>query len=288
MAEIVWDVLKEREFDMGVEKGVLYDGLNGAYVDGVPWNGLVTVTQSPSGGEPNKQYASNIVYVNLISLEEFSATIEAFMAPDKFDKYNGIAKTANGLQIAQQSRGVFGFCWVTGRGNAENPDEGYIINMAFGCQAAPSELAHGTKNETPEIPTMSFSLSTTAVKVPGFKPTALVKVDSTDPTVSPANLAALETILYGSPGVAPRLPLPAEIDLILGAGVVNVTPAKPAFDNVDEITIPVAVGTDYFVDGEAVADGPLTITEDTIVEARPTEGHNFTGVFVDRWLYEVA
>jgi hypothetical protein len=288
MTAIVWDVLEEREFDQGVEKGVLYDGVNGAYVDGVPWNGLVTVTQSPSGAEPNKQYASNIVYVNLLSLEEFSATIEAFMAPDKFDQYNGIAKSANGMQVGQQSRGVFGFAWVTGRGNAEDPDAGYVINLAYGCQASPSELAHTTKNDTPELVTMSWSLSTTPVAAPGFKPTALVKIDSTDPTVDPGNLADLETILYGSVGVAPRLPLPAEIDSILGAGIINVTPTEPAFDAIDTITIPVDAGIDYFVDGEQVADGPLVITVDTIVEARPAAGYNFTGTFVTQWLYEVA
>lgn len=293
MSEIVWDVLEEREFDQGVEKGVLYDGVNGTYVDGVPWNGLVSVTQSPSGAEPNKQYASNIVYVNLISLEEFSATIEAFMAPDKFDKYNGIGKTANGMQVGQQTRGVFAFSWVTGRGNAADPEAGYIINIAYGCQASPTELAHTTKNDTPELATMSFGLSTTPIAAPGFKPTALVKIDSTDPDVDPGNLADLETILYGSVGVAPRLPLPAEIDTILGAGIINVTPAKPAFDNVDEITIPVAVGVDYYVIGPVESDTPMpdgvnTILVDTIVEARPNAGYNFTGTFVSTWLFEVA
>lgn len=288
MSLIVWDVLEEREFDQGVDRGVLYDGVNGTYVDGVPWNGLVSVTQSPSGAEPNKQYASNIVYVNLLSLEEFSATIEAFMAPDKFDKYNGIAKSANGMQVGQQSRGVFGFAWRTGRGNAADPNAGYVLNLAYGCQASPSELAHTTKNDSPELVTMSFSLSTTPISAPGFDPTALVKIDSTDPTVDPANLADLETILYGSPGVEPRLPLPAEVDAILGAGIVAVTPVEPAFDGIDTITIPVVAGVEYLVDNEVVAAGALVITEDTIVTARPASGYNFTGTFVTAWLYEVA
>jgi hypothetical protein len=286
--EIVWDKLEERFLDQGVDHGVLYDSVNGAYVDGVAWNGLVNVTQSPSGAESNKQYADNIVYANLLSAEEFSATIEAFMAPDKFDKYNGVARTASGLQVGQQTRGMFGFCWRTGRGTAENPELGYVLNFAYGCQASPSELAHGTKSDSPELVTMSWSLSTTPVSVPGFKPTAIAKVDSTDPTVDPARLAELEAILYGTESTAPRLPLPAEIDTILGEGVVTVTPTAPAFDGIDEITIPADAGVDYFVNGEQVADGPLTITEDTILEARPAAGYTFSGVFVDRWLYEVA
>lgn len=287
MSEIVWDKLEERFFDQGVDHGVLYDSEAGAYVNGVAWNGLVNVTQSPSGAEPNKQYADNIVYVNLLSLEEFSATIEAFMAPDKFDKYNGIGRTANGMQVGQQTRGTFGFSWRTGRGNAENPDLGYVINIAYGCQASPSELAHATKSDTPELVTMSWSLSTTPVAVSGYKPTALVKIDSTDPTVDPANLAALESILYGSAGVEPRLPLPDEVESILGAGVVSTVPVAPTFDGpTNTITIPADPTQDYYSKGELLADGPLVITEDTVVEARAASGHNFEGTFVTSWLYE--
>ena len=287
MAAIVWDVLDERFFDQGVDHGVIYDGVGGEYIDGVPWNGLVNVTQSPTGAEPNKQYADNIVYVNLMSAEEFAATIECFMAPPKFDKYNGVAKTANGLRISGQTRGTFGFVWRTGRGTAENPDAGYILHLAYGCQASPSEKAHGTKSDTPEPVTFSFGLSTTPIAVAGYSPTAYVEVDSTDPDVDPDNLAALEAVLFGDAVNEPRLPLPAEVDSILGTGVLTDTPVAPVFDGVDEITIPVDPGTNYYVDGEPVADGVLTITEDTIVEARPAPGYRFTGVFVNKWLYEV-
>ncbi len=289
MTAIEWDVLDERFFDQGVDHGVLYDQVGGAYVNGVAWNGLVTVTRSPSGAEPNKQYADNIVYVNLLSAEEFAATIECFMAPEKFDKYNGIDKTASGLKVSAQNRGLFGFSWRTGKGTAENPDAGYELHFAYGCQASPSEAANTTKNDSPEPVTFSFGLSTTPVSVPGKKPTAYTSVSSLDPDVSPANLAALEAILYGDEVNPPRLPLPAEMDAILGTGVLTDTPAQPAFDaGTDTITIPADPGTDYYVDGELVADGPLVITEDTIVEARPAPGYTFTGVFVDRWLYEVA
>ena len=97
--EIVWDELDERYFETGVSNGVLYDGVNGAYIDGVAWNGLTAVNQSPTGGESNKKYADNIVYLNLISREEFMASVEAMMAPRKFDKYNGIHVTDSGLRI---------------------------------------------------------------------------------------------------------------------------------------------------------------------------------------------
>lgn len=288
MSEIVWDVLDERFFDQGVDHGVLYDGVNGQYIDGVAWNGLVNVTKSPSGAEPNKMYADNIVYVNLLSIEQFSATIEAYMAPSKFDKYNGLAKSANGMQVGQQNRGTFGFCWRTGRGTAENPELGYVLNLAYGCQASPSEESNGTKSESPELTTMSWSLSTTPISVPGFMPTALVKIDSTDPDVDPENLAALEAVLYGTVNTAPRLPLPAEVDAILGAGVTNVTPVEPAFDGVDDITIPAIAGVSYYINNVLQTPGIKNITVDTIVEARPSANYNFSGVYVTRWLYEVV
>ncbi len=286
MSAIVWDKLDERKFDQGVDHGVLYDGVSGTYVDGVPWNGLVNVTQSPSGAEPNKQYADNIVYVNLISLEEFSATIEAFMAPDKFDQYNGVGRTAHGMQVGQQNRGTFGFSWRTGRGTAANPQAGYIINLAYGCSAAPSELAHGTKSDSPELVTMSWSLSTTPVSVSGFEPTALVKVDSTDPTVTPANLAALELILYGTVGVEPRLPLPDEVESILASGVLTTTPVEPLADATN-VLIPPTTGVDYRIDGEIVTGVVAHGGNDTVVTATPKSGYTFTGTFVTAWVVEV-
>jgi hypothetical protein len=176
-----------------------------------------------------------------------------------------------------------------GRGSAGAPDAGYELHFAYGCQASPSEMANTTKSDSPEPVTASFALSTTPVSVPGKKPTAYTSVSSLDPDVSPANLAALEAILYGDAVNAPRLPLPAEMETILGTGILTDTPAQPAFDaGTDTITIPADAGTDYYVDGVLVADGPLVITEDTVVEARPAPGYTFTGVFVDRWLYEVA
>lgn len=287
MSEIVWDKLDERLFERGVDHGVLYDGVDGNYVNGVPWNGLTTVEQSPSGAEANKQYADNIVYANLMSAEEFSATITAFMAPDAFDKYDGVHRSANGLQFGQQKRPAFAFSWRIIKGNALEEDLGFIYNFAYGCKASPSSKSHNTVNDSPELTSFSWALSTTPVEVPGLRPTAHVKIDSTDPNVNQANLASLLAIVYGSAGTAPRLPLPAEMDAILGAGVQTSKPIEPTFDGVDTITIPNTAGVVYTIDGATVAAGAHDIAEDTIVRALPASGYTFTGVYVDAWLYEV-
>lgn len=217
MPELVWDELEKRFYETGVSNGVLYVPVAGVYTTGFAWNGLTAVTQSPSGAEPNKQYADNINYVTLMSAEEFSATIECFTFPKEFLASIGIVKTANGLQIGQQSRGGFGFAWQSRKGNALDDDLGFILNLAYGLQASPSEQADNTVNDSPELKTFSFSVSSTPVAVTGFKPTAIVRVDSTDPLITADGLVALLDVLYGR-GAAPtpRLPLPDEVDTLLG------------------------------------------------------------------------
>ena len=284
---LTWDELDKRFFETGVDHGVLYHQNGGVYNDGEAWNGLTTVTASPSGAESNKQYADNIPYLNLFSAEEFGATIECFGAPEGFLVYDGTVKTANGMRITMQSRPVFGFSWRTLKGNGLDEDLGFILHLAYGCQASPSEKGYQTKNDSPEPITFSWALTTTPVSVGGHKPTALVEIDSTDPDVDPGNLADLMTILYGAPGVAPRLPLPDEVDTILGTGIINVTPAAPTQAG-DNVTIPGTPGVVYKVDGVIWEAGVHAITEDTVVTAEPAVGYNFTGTFVTAWLFDFS
>lgn len=212
--KLTWDKTGEREFETGVDRGVLYVPDNtGAYTSGVAWNGLTTVTESPSGAESNKQYADNIPYLNLKSAEEFGATVEAFTYPDEFGQFDGSAQPEPGVYVGQQTRKSFGLAYRTLKGNdLDGTDYGYKLHLVYGCDAAPSEKAYATVNDSPEAITFSWELTTTPVAVTGMKPTAQITIDSTK--VAPADLAALETILYGddgTPGVEPRLPLPDEV-----------------------------------------------------------------------------
>lgn len=216
MAKLVWDKTGERFYETGVKKGVLYpQGLGGTYSKGVAWNGLISVTESPSGAEITPIYADNIKYVNLISAEEFGATIEAYTYPDEFAQCDGSAEIATGVMIGQQSRKPFGLSYVTTLGNdVDGDDYGYKIHIIYGALASPSEKGYSTINDSPEAITFSWEITTTPVEVTGYKPTACVTIDSTK--VNPAKLAALEDILYGSEeGSDPRLPLPDEIIALL-------------------------------------------------------------------------
>lgn len=215
MAKLVWDKTGERFYETGVEKGVLYPQVSGAYPKGVAWNGLTAVTESPSGAEPTPLYADNIKYLNLMSNEEFGATIEAYTYPDEFAECDGSAELSEGVRVGQQTRKTFGMSYVTRKGNdTEGTDHGYIIHLIYGALAAPSEKAYATINDSPEAITFSWEVSTTPVEVTGMKPTACVTIDSTK--VDAGKLATLEGKLYGTdePSGEPTLPLPDEIATI--------------------------------------------------------------------------
>lgn len=214
MALLTWDNIGERYYETGVDHGVLYilSG-GGAYDTGFAWNGLVSVTESPTGADASPQYADNIKYLNLIAAEEFSCTIEAFTYPPEFGQCDGTAVPETGMQIGQQSRAVFGLSYRTIIGNDVASNEyGYKLHLVYGCQAAPSEKAYSTVNDSPEAITFSWEVATTPVPVTGFKPTALITVDST--AVTPTGLAALEDALYGGTG-DPALPLPDAVVTLL-------------------------------------------------------------------------
>lgn len=226
MSKLVWDKTGERTYETGVKNGVLYlKDSDGTYSNGVEWNGLTAVTESPSGAEPTPLYADDIKYLNLLSTEEFAATVEAYTYPDEFAECDGSASLTDGVIIGQQTRKQFGMCYKTTLGNDVDGNEyGYKLHMIYGCLAAPSEKAYATINDSPEAITFSWEVSTTPVNVSDHKPTATLTIDSTK--VDSSKLAALEVILYGkdpttsggNDGVNPRLPLPDEIATLMTTG----------------------------------------------------------------------
>lgn len=224
MAKLVWDKPSERLYETGIKNGVLYvQGTGGTYPKGVAWNGLTSVTESPSGAEPTPLYADDIKYLNLLSTEEFGATIEAYTYPDEFAECDGSKSLAEGVYIGQQARKAFGMCYKTTLGNdTEGNDHGYKLHIIYGALAAPSEKAYETINDSPEAITFSWEISTTPVNVKGSKPTATIVIDSTK--ANPEKLEALEVILFGADapngegtGTDPRLPLPDEIATLMTA-----------------------------------------------------------------------
>lgn len=231
MAAIQWDKMGERLYETGVDHGVLYiPNSEGEYANGYAWNGLTSVSESPSGAEANPQYADNIKYLNLISNEEFGATIEAFTYPEEFAQCDGTA-LVGGVQISQQVRKQFGFSFRTLVGNdLVGTDFGYKLHLIYGCDAAPSEKTRSTVNDSPEAATFSWEITTNPVPVPGthpttgkpFRPTSHLIVDSAE--VTAAGMKALEAVLYGTETDGPRLPMPGEVLTMLEGMVVTPTP----------------------------------------------------------------
>ena len=231
MARLLWDQTGEKFYETGVNQGVLYvydsaaQDPTKAYCPGVAWNGLSSVSESPSGAEANKIYADNINYLNLYSAEEFGATIEAYTYPDEFKACDGTAEIVNGAFIGQQTRKTFGFCFKTIIGNDVDGDaKGYKLHLIYGCKASPSEAQYQTVNDSPEAIAFSWEITTTPIaigkinNVP-YNPTSRIVIDSTKFTTEAqkAALAALEDKLFGTDtsgqtaGTDAYLPLPAEV-----------------------------------------------------------------------------
>ena len=214
MSKLTWDASGERLYETGVKQGVLYVMDSNSYGNGVAWNGLTAITESPSGAESTPLYADDIKYLDLRSTEEFGATIEAYTYPDEFAACDGSASLANGVSIGQQARKMFGLCYRTTVGNdTDGTDHGYKLHLIYGATASPSEKAYETINDSPEAITFSWEITTTPVSVTGFKPTASITIDSTK--ADPTCLAALEEKLYGGASTEPTLPLPDEVKTIM-------------------------------------------------------------------------
>lgn len=293
MAVIQWDKAGQRLYETGVDRGVLFIPDNtGAYAAGYAWNGLTAVSESPSGAEANPQYADNIKYLNLVSAEEFGATIEAFTYPEQFAQCDGTA-IISGVQLSQQTRKQFGFSFRTLLGNdLIGTDYGYKTHMVYGCDAAPSEKSRSTVNDSPEAATFSWEITTNPVPVSGtnpatgkpFRPTAHITIDSTQ--VPAAKLKELEDILYGTAGVDPKMPTPTAVLAMFAGSSTEVSPTAPTYNAVTKtITIPNVTGVTYWINGAEVT-GQVTITEDTVVTAAPADGYKFPAVTDEDWLFE--
>lgn len=286
MTQLVWDQTGARLYETGIDHGVLYiPDESGEYANGVAWNGLTSVSETPSGAEPNAQYADNIKYLNLFSAEEFGATLEAFTYPDEFAQFDGLGTPIAGVTVGQQARRSFGLSYRTKIGNDINGDDhGYKLHLIYGCSASPSEKAYNTINDSPEAITFSWELSTIPVAVTGMRPTSIVTIDSTK--VDADALSDLEDMLYGTGGSDPHLPLPDAVIGLFEGTLTEVTPIEPLFDSGDnEITIPVVTGVVYRIGGVIQEAGTVVITEDTVVTAHPAAGYIFPDVVDTDWLY---
>ena len=291
MAVLEWDVVGERSYETGVDHGVLYlPDDSGDYNDAESWNGIVKITESPSGAGATPTYADNIKYLNLIAAELFGATIEAYTYPDKFAECDGTAVPVDGVFIGQQTRKKFGLCYRSQKGNdIEGTDFGYKIHLVYGAQAEPSARDHDTINDTPSAITFSWVISTSPVPVTDHKPTALITIDSTK--VDSDALATLLDILYGTESVDPRLPLPDEVISIFEGTLTEVrlvgsnAPTYNAGTHI--VTLPAVTGIVWRINGVVTPSGAqpaMSVGETSIITASPESGYTITGD--DDWTFD--
>ena len=275
MSKIVWDAIGEHKYETGVDHGVLYpiNESTNQYDNGVAWNGLTSVSETPSGAESNPQYADNIKYLDLLSAETFGATIACFTYPKEWEECDGSKSPVEGLQLYQQARKTFGLSYRTKIGNDLNPDLGYKLHLVYGAKAQPSERAYNTVNESPEALNFSYTISTTPVDVPGYKPTSLITIDSTKYTSdeAKARLTTLENILYGTDST-PGTPAVYDVDTAAAFDPTKeyYTEAGGVYTKFDifEVTSDVSFqsGVDYYEKNGDV----YTITADTVMDSSKT------------------
>lgn len=295
MTRVTWDNTGERFYETGVDRGVLYiPNGSGVYDNGVAWNGLTTVTESPSGAEANALYADNIKYLNLVSAEEFGATLEAYTYPVEFGQFDGTSSPATGVTVGQQARKAFGLSYRTRLGNDVSGSEfGYKVHMIWGAQAAPSEKAYATINDAPEAITFSWELTTTPVYAgASLKPTALIVVDSTK--VDSAKLTTLEDLLYGTAGTPPQLPTPEAVITNFTTGVTLVDLGNAAnqptyVSGTHVITLPTVTGVQWKINGVNKSPGAqpaLTTGQTAEVVATPSSAAYVMSGGDDTWTFD--
>jgi hypothetical protein len=294
MTKLAWDNTGERLYETGVDHGVLYiPDVDGVYNDGVAWNGLTTVTESPTGAENTALYADNLKYLTLRSVEEFGATVEAYTYPPEFMQFDGQAVPSPGVAVGQQNRGIFGLSYRTRLGNdVLGSDFGYKLHLIWGASASPSEKAYATINDSPEAITFSWELVTYPISAGAdLKPTASIVIDST--LVDAGTLADLEDMLYGTAGTDPELPTPEEVIALFAGATPTVvdlgTPAnQPTYNaGTHVVTLPAVTGVQWKVNGVNKAAGAqpaLSVGQTAEVEATPQTGYVTSGA--DNWTYD--
>lgn len=289
MTALQWDVTGEREYETGVDRGVLFPAdTDGTYPLGVAWSGLTTVTESPAGAESNKQYADNIVYLNLLSAETWGGTVEAFTYPDEFAECDGTAEPTPGVFLGQQKRKPFGMCYRTRIGTDLDDLAGYKIHLFWNALASPSEKAFATVNDTPAPINFSWAVSTTAVAVGTidgveYRPLSTMVVDSTK--VDSTALAALEAVLYGDADTDPSLPSPADVVAMFSGSVTVVdlgtNANQPSYNGATHVvTIPTVVGVTWTINGDDATPGAqpaMSVGDSSEVRAHADAGYRLEG-----------
>lgn len=268
MAVLKWDQSGERKYETGVDRGVLFvQNINGTYGNGVAWNGLTGVTETPSGAEETKLYADNMKYLSLRSAEEFGGTIEAYTYPDEWQMCDGSANLATGVHVGQQARRSFGMSYRTVVGNdTALTDFGYKLHLVYGATVSPSERAYATINDSPEAITFSWEFTTTPIEIPAsvgdFKPTAILTIDTTELEGGKNNAAlkSLEDLLYGTANSEPSLPLPEAVFNLFTPTYVYTEVTNPSVDD---------IATYYERSGEE-GSYVYTLTEDVAINNEKT------------------
>ena len=209
---MTWDDAGDRKFELGIDRGMLYVGTE----VGVPWNGLLSVAETLSGGDASAFYLDGVKYLNQVNSEEFAATITAYTYPNEFEACEGSVQDEEGLIpdsgvfIDKQAKVPFDLSYRTTIGNdLDGLEHGYKIHLVYNALAVPQGVTYSTRTQTVSPTNFAWAITTTPEKLDGRKPTAHLTIDSTKAGIN--FMKEIEKILYGSDNIAPRMIRPNEL-----------------------------------------------------------------------------
>lgn len=212
MSRLSWGSVGDRFYEAGIDRGVLYPVIG----DGVSWPGLISVNEAPSGADAQPFYQDGIKYLNVLGLEEFSATIAAFSSPPEFNECDGTVSIANGLFATQQPRKPFGLSYRTRIGNdTEGLEHAYKLHLVYNAIATPSSRENKSLGVSPAPIIFSWGINTVPMAITSFKPSAHLVIDSRQ--VSEMIMLNVEDYIYGNASLEPKLPTPTALIAMLNA-----------------------------------------------------------------------
>ena len=199
MPRLVWDKVGTRQYESGLDRGVLY------LPDGkvVPWNGLTSVVEK-FDKESTSTYYDGVKINELITLGSFAASLKAVTYPDEFAKVEGNYEIRPGMTAPDQPPLPFILVYRTKVGNDLDGDEVYYkIHIIFNVLAVPSDKTYASIGDDPSLVEFEWDLVAVPEEFPGFKPTAQIILQSN--MVDPWLLEELENYMYGTDVSFPQL-----------------------------------------------------------------------------------
>src|SRR6266404_5663260 len=186
---VTWDSSSDRTYSSGVSQGMLYPKNS----PGVPWNGLISVTEKGDDNTTTRFLDGQTATAENLS-GTFSGVLSAYTYPDEFESCLGIIGGLTG-----QPKQPFGLSYM----------DNHQLHILYNALIQPGSDKYDTLSNNSSALAFSWNFTTKPVDIPWGRPAAhlAVMTDFTQPGV----LSVLENVIYGDAANSPSLPDPLGI-----------------------------------------------------------------------------